>query len=83
LTPMTFNPQPNRKEIAMKYNILGTKNMTAYIGVQSLSTSLRKENGEVWKGSLTDAKSKCKQLNKEQSMKCGLYPTYYSPIKTT
>jgi hypothetical protein len=76
----------------MKYNIEGarpryylkaTKNMTAYIGARHISFSLHKENGEVWKGSLTDAKSKCKQLNKEQSMKCGLYPTYYSPIKTT
>lgn len=67
----------------MKYNIKGAKDMTAYIGARHISTSLHKENGEAWKGSLTDAKSKCKQLNKEQSMKCGLYPTYYSPIKTT
>lgn len=57
--------------------------MTAYIGARHISTSLHKENGEAWEGSLTDAKSKCKQLNKEQSMKCGLYPTYYSPIKIT
>jgi hypothetical protein len=65
------------------YNIKSITNMTALFGAPHLSTSLHKKGGETWKGSLTEAKCKCKQLNKAQSMKCGLYPTYYLPAETT
>ena len=67
----------------MSYNIESVTNMTAYIGMPYHSTYLYKKGGETWKGSLTEAKRECKRLNKEQSTRCGLYPTHFLPVEAT